>query len=279
MGYLPIHLPRKAPKDRGDNVQLAWPRTAVAAQALHPYPQSALTAMTRALFLSCLLVLGALSAAAPAAAQPITVSTNNTPLDRKVLQHISQEAFRRVGADFKLVSLPSERSLVAANAGEVDGEGLRVAGLNEQYPNLLRVPERYVNISFVAFARDATIALDRGWDSLKPYRVGFITGWKMFEANAGGARIVQKVDTAEQLFQMLDQGRIDIALYTRADGVALARRMALPAIAPLAPTLRDVDLFLYLNKRHEATVPRLAQALREMKADGTYNRIIASLGD
>lgn len=221
----------------------------------------------------------ALCAAVGAAAQPITVSTNNTPLDREALQQLSQEAFRRLGADFKLVSMPSERSLVAANAGEVDGEGLRVAGLHEQYPNLLRVPERYVSISFVAFARDATISLDRGWDSLKPYRVGFITGWKMFEAHAGGVRIVHKLDSAEQLFQMLDQGRIDIALYTRADGMALARRMALPAIAPLTPTLRDVDLYLYLNKRHEAIVPRLAQTLREMKADGTYNRIVASLGD
>jgi len=220
-----------------------------------------------------------LCTAASAAAQTITVSSNNTPQDRKVLLQVSQEAFRRVGAEFKLVSLPSERSLVAANAGEVDGEGLRVAGLDAQYPNLVRVPERYINISFVAFARDATISMDRGWDSLKPYRVGFITGWKLFEAQASGARIVQKVETAEQLFQMVDQGRIDIALYTLAGGVALARRMGMPAVAPLAPTLRDTDMYLYLNKRHEALVPRLAKALREMKADGTYNRIIAGLGD
>ena len=220
-----------------------------------------------------------LCTAASAAAQTITVSSNNTPQDRKVLLQVSQEAFRRVGAEFKLVSLPSERSLVAANAGEVDGEGLRVAGLDAQYPNLVRVPERYINISFVAFARDATISMDRGWDSLKPYRVGFITGWKLFEAQASGARIVQKVETAEQLFQMVDQGRIDIALYTLAGGVALARRMGMPAVAPLAPTLRDTDMYLYLTKRHEALVPRLAKALREMKADGTYNRIIAGLGD
>jgi polar amino acid transport system substrate-binding protein len=226
-----------------------------------------------------LIGLFALWVTAGAATQTITVSTNNTPLDRKVLHQVSQEAFRRVGAEFKLVSLPSERSLMAANAGEVDGEGLRVDGLTEQYPNLLRVPERYVSISFVAFARDATISLDRGWDSLKPYRVGFIRGWKLFEAHAAGARIVQRVETPEQLLQMLDQGRIDIALYTRSSGMALAHRMGLPAIAPLAPTLRDADMYLYLNKRHEALVPRLAKALREMKADGTYNRIIAGLGD
>jgi polar amino acid transport system substrate-binding protein len=170
----------------------------------------------------------------------ITVSTNNTPLDRQALHDLSKEAFRRIGIEFKLVSLPSERSLHSANLGEVDGEGLRIAGLSGQYPNLVQVPERYIDISFVAFARDATIRLDQGWDSLAPQRVAFINGWKMFEANASGARSVSKVDKPEQMFLMLDGGRVDLALYTLADGVALARSMGLGAIAPIAPALKDV---------------------------------------
>lgn len=212
-----------------------------------------------------------------ARAETLTISTNNTPLDRQALHDLSKEAFRRIGVDFKLVSLPSERSLHSANVGEVDGEGLRVPGLASQYPNLVQVPERYIGISFVAFAKDASIRLDQGWDSLKPHRVAYINGWKMFDGNAGGAKSVSKVDKAEQLFLMLDGGRIDLALYTRADGIALARRMGLSAIAPVAPALKDVDMYLYLHRKHEALVPKLAQALREMKADGSYNRILAAL--
>lgn len=226
------------------------------------------------LFLALFLGLGAV---AHADKPTITVSTNNTPLDRQALHDLSKEALRRIGVDFKLVSLPSERSLYSANLGEVDGEGLRIAGLSGQYSNLVQVPERYIGISFVAFARDATIRLDQGWESLKPHRVAFINGWKMFEANASAARSVSKVDKPEQLFLMLDGERVDLALYTRADGVALARSMGLAAIAPIAPALKDVDMFLYLHKKHEALVPRLAQALREMKADGSYNRILAAL--
>lgn len=229
--------------------------------------------------LTLVVFLLLLSVVRVALGETITVSTNNTPLDRKALQALSQEAFQRLGIEFKLVNLPSERSLVAANQGEIDGEGLRVAGLEAQYPNLIQVPERYIGISFVAFAKDATIKLEHGWDSLKPHRVAFITGWKMFEANAAGARVISKVDKPEQMFRMLDSGRIDLALYTRTDGVALARSLGLSSIAPLFPALKDVEMFLYLHKKHEALVPRLAQALREMKADGTYNRILAGLGD
>ena len=217
--------------------------------------------------------------AGPGAAEttPLTISTNNTPLDRQALEHIAREGFQRIGVDIKVVSLPSERSLVAANLGEVDGEGLRVAGLSAQYPNLVQVPERFVRISFVAFAKDATIPLDNGWDSLKPYRVAFINGWKMFEANASGARVVHKVDKPEQMFRMLDDGRVDLVLYTRADGTQLARSLGLTSIAPLSPPLRDVDMYLYLHKKHQALVPRLSQALRDLKADGTYNRILSGI--
>jgi polar amino acid transport system substrate-binding protein len=164
-----------------------------------------------------------------------------------------------------------------ANQGEVDGEGLRIAGLGNQYPNLVQVPERFIGISFVAFAKDPQINLNQGWASINPYRISFITGWKMFEANATNARSITKVDTPEQMFKMLDSNRIDLALYTRTDGIALVERMGLPSIAPLAPSLRDVDMYLYLNKRHEALVPKLAQALRYMKTDGALNKILSSL--
>lgn len=220
------------------------------------------------------LILLFVALCARAESPALVISTNNTPLDRKALELLSREAFHRAGLQHKLVSNPSERSLFMANQGEVDGEGLRIAGLSAQYPNLIQVPERFIGISFVAFSKDAMINLDQNWDSLKPYRVAFITGWKMFEANASGAKSVTKVDKPEQMFKMLDSGRIDLALYTRADGISLLRSLGLSTIAPISPSLKDVDMYLYLNKKHEALVPRIAKALREMKGDGTYNKIM-----
>lgn len=210
-------------------------------------------------------------------AETLTISTNNTPLDRMVLDRLSQEAFRRIGLEFRLISLPSERSLTTANSGEIDGEGLRVAGLSTLYPDLIQVPERYTRISFVAFSRDASIQLDQGWKSLKPYRVAFITGWKMFEANASTAQVVTRIDQPEQMFKMLDAGRIDLALYTLADGLALIRKMGFSSLAPLSPVLKDVDMYLYLHKRHQDLIPKLTSTLKEMKRDGSYNRILSSL--
>ncbi|MCB1773709.1 MAG: transporter substrate-binding domain-containing protein [Gammaproteobacteria bacterium] len=210
------------------------------------------------------------------AGERITVSTNNTPLDREVLLAVSREALGRLDVSFELINLPSERSLRSADQGEIDGEGLRVAGLSKIYPNLVQVPEPFVKIKFVAFAKDATIDLS-GWDSLKLYRIAFINGWKMFEKNAANGKVVNKVDTPEQMFKMLELGRIDLALYTLADGEAFTRANGMPSIAALEPALKSVDLYLYLHKRHAQLVPRVAAAIRDMKADGTYNTILAEV--
>lgn len=216
------------------------------------------------------------SSAASGAATHLTISTDNTPLDRRALEDLSREALRRLGLTVSVTRLPSERSLYSANQGETDGEGLRVAGLSTTYPNLIQVPERYIGISFVAFAHRSGIDLSRGWAALAPHRVAFINGWKLFEANATGARVVNKVEQPEQMFRMLVSGRIDLALYTLADGLALTRSLGLEdVVKPVEPALKNVDMYLYLHRRHEALVPRLAQVLREMKADGSHDRILA----
>ena len=217
------------------------------------------------------------SGMASAQTPTLTLTTGNTPLDRKVLEEVSTEAFRRIGFGVRIVSQPSERSLQEANQGLSDGEGLRVEGLEAQFPQLVRVPESYVGISFVAFSRDPSVRLPGGWADLASRRVAFVNGWKMFEANATGARVVQRVDKAEQLFLMLDAGHTDLALYTLADGQSLVRRLGLDRIHAVTPSLKDVDMYLYLHRRHESLVPRLVRALREMKSDGTHARIVAAV--
>lgn len=220
------------------------------------------------------VLLSVLAASALGQTPTLTISSNNTPLDRRLVGDVSREALRRLGYQLNLVRHPSERSLHLANEGEVDGEGFRVAGLSSQYANLLQVPERYGEVNFVAFAKAGALSTAAGWESLRGKRVAYITGWKLFESNVAAAQSVVKVEQAEQMFQMLDSGRIDVALYTLRDGVALVRELGLKSVQASTPALKNSDMFLYLHRKHEALVPRLAQVLREMKADGSYGRLV-----
>lgn len=185
---------------------------------------------------------------------------------------IAGEAFRRAGLRLKLVTLPAERGLINANAGIEDGDLSRIAGLEKVYPHLVRVPEKLMVMDFVAFARHATPTA-ASWASLQQFSVGHIKGWKIFENNLLPATQVTTADNPEQLLTLLSKDRIDVALYDRWMGTALAKDMHLQNVRVVEPPLAAREMFIYLNQRHADKVPAIAAALRAIKAEGMYTKV------
>jgi polar amino acid transport system substrate-binding protein len=226
------------------------------------------------LIASILLLMAGL---ARAAALPVLVlnDTNAPPYtapDRSgFLDAVASEAFRRAGVKLKLVKLPAERALRNANAGIGDGELARIAGLEAQYPNLVRVPEKLIDWTFSAFSRDASIPAR--WEVIRQHQVGHIKGWKIYEQQLAGAPHVISVDDAAQLFRLLELDRIEVALYGRWVGDALVLQQGIKGVHALEPPLATREMFIYLHKRHAALAPRLAEALRAIKAEGLYDRL------
>ncbi len=196
----------------------------------------------------------------------------NTEAADGFLDIVAGEAFRRAGLRLKVVELPSERGLLNANTGVDDGVLGRIAGLEKIYPNLIRVPEKLVDWHFVAFVRQAKLS-NASWSALEGHSVGHIRGWKIFEANVPPGTQTTIVDTEEQLFSLLDKGRIDVALYERVMGLALAKKIGTEGFRVVEPSLAEREIFMYLNKKHADKVPAIAAALRGIKAEGLYTRV------
>ena len=92
-------------------------------------------------------------------------------------------AYRRLGMEMDIVSMPGERTLVSANAGETDGELYRKAGLEKTYPNLVMVPVPVASYEVVAFVPRHSVVTVSGWASLRVLRIGFVKGIKVVEEN------------------------------------------------------------------------------------------------
>jgi polar amino acid transport system substrate-binding protein len=103
--------------------------------------------------------------------------------------------------------------------------------------------------------------------------VGHIKGWKIYEQNLAGTERVITADDPEQLFRLLDLNRVEVALYERSLGAALAKQQGLKGVRPLTPPLATREMFIYLHKRHAHLAPLLADALRAMKREGFYQRV------
>lgn len=189
------------------------------------------------------------------------------------LDTIVAEMFRRAGYRFKSVVLPAERGLVSANEGEIDGDMVRIAGLDKQYPNLIRIPEKVLDWEFCAFVKKNSKLTKSNYKEFRKYKTGIIRGWKIYEEKMAGSKKLVVVSNSGQLLNMLDIGNIDVALYSRSNGQHMIKALDLKDIKILEPPLDKQQMYIYLNKRHAQVVPKLAQALRDIKAEGLYDKV------
>ena len=183
-----------------------------------------------------------------------------------------KESFRRINRQIDIEHLPAERALINANSGITDGEFPRISGLETLYPNLVRVPEKITNYEFVAFSKHHEEKMT-SWDVLQPYDVAIVRGWKILEKNIVNTRSLVRTKDQKLLFNLLVNDRADIVVYSRLEGYAVIRSLGLEGIVALEPPLAVREMYLYLNKKHKQLIKPLAQALREIKADGTFTEI------
>ena len=229
------------------------------------------------------LLLAVCCAAATAADRPAPLVLNTSffapitsPQHDGVLDLLYAELCRRVGLAVEIQASSAERGLLNANSGIDDGDVSRVLGIDQAYPNLVRVPEKVMNYQMSVFTRRASFTV-QGAASLKPYDVGILTGWKILERMITDSHGLLKLETGAQLFSMLDKDRIDVAVIEKLEGLHFIQSMKLQGIHVLQPPLVEGDWFLYLHKKHAALAPQLAEELRKMKQDGSYQRIFDSV--
>lgn len=231
-------------------------------------------------FRRLLLLAGCFGGLVPAqAADKLILSSGvlapyTTPDRKGFLDQVIAAVFHEAGVDAELLIYPTatERGMLNANAGVDDGLAMRIDGLEKQYPNLIRVPEEVAVNDFVAITTQHKFATTN-WNSLLPYTVSYIIGWKVFEANVPKGKELTLVRDAEQLFTLLVKGRADVALYERWQGLEQTRLMGIKAQV-MEPPLVRTKMYIYLNKKHAALVPRVSEALIKLKKNGTYQRIV-----
>lgn len=182
-----------------------------------------------------------------------------------------KEVFSRLNINANVLRLPSSRSIINANQGIDDGVIARTKGFSKKYTNLIRVPEPVLKFKFVAYSLNEKINVEN-WDSFKPYSVGIIRGWRIYEKNVVNTKKLTTVTNAEQLFNLLLNGRSDLILFEYYRGSWWNKHLNAKAHLIGSP-IAEKDMFIYMHKKHAKLVPKIAKILSELKKDGTYQRI------
>ena len=186
---------------------------------------------------------------------------------------VLKEAYRRIGHKVETVRMPAERALINANLGIDDGDLLRIDGLEKKYPNLIKVPEKIMDMDVMLFTKNLRSFKVNGWSSVENHSVSIITGWKVFEKNLGEGVKVIKTDNVSQMFTLLLKDRADFVGYERWAGLGHISDNNLDNLTILEPPLVSVPLYTYLHKKHKELVPKLSSAIKNMKRDGTIKAL------
>lgn len=196
------------------------------------------------------------------------------PAHNGVLDLVYQSLAERLGLTIQIQTLPAERALLNANSAVEDGDICRVAGLSSNYANLIQVPEAVFTVKSVVISKNEKFKVS-GFNSLRPYRVGFLLGRKFIEDNLTGAKSVTKFATDQEAIAALEKDLIDVAILEKSAGMLLLKTH--PGLKLLQPQLFQADCYLYLNVKHQKWAPIISAELSKMRKEGTLLRINKSL--
>ncbi len=201
----------------------------------------------------------------------------STPDGKGLVDLITKERFARSGLNVTLQPIPNTQALEQANSGVFDGDIMRVsdATVAKKYPNLLQIPGTFYRFEFVVFTKNRDFKPTNGWNSLKAHRVAVPQGWILMDKNINESNTmsVERISSPPQLFSALHRGKVDAIIFERMMGYELVKTLGSKDIVAVEPPLDSQEMFLYLNKKHEALVPKLDDALKSMINDGTIKKL------
>ena len=191
-----------------------------------------------------------------------------------IIDRVLIETFKRAGIPLTLRKAPLGRAGNLVNSGVEDGCGPRIAEFSAHFPNLVRVEEPAITFEMVAYTKQPDIR-DFAGDNQAGYTVGHVFGAIMLDQIVKGySKTTVKLRNPRQVLQLLEQDRIDIAIAERWTGLEILKSLGLKNVRMLPTPLERKPAYFYLHRDYAHLAPRIARALRSVKADGTYAKIM-----
>lgn len=192
---------------------------------------------------------------------------------------IVRELARRTGHELAIVECPLKRCLKLLEAGEADLIiGLQQTPERARHLQFLAAPYRRASADKVFYVRAGTADRIARYEDLRGLTIAIKSGSEYFERFDADAQLRKDASPSHASnLRKLMLGRVDAVVMAEDQGQALLGPLALrgkvePARYRVAdPSPRSIALARASPRFAE--LPRLEQAMRELRADGTLARI------
>lgn len=203
----------------------------------------------------------------------ITISGIVNEQTHAVAKEVLRVAYNRIGCRVRFEFVPGIRSLQMANRGKTDGDIARIAGTEQQYPNLIPLSTPVIHFQAVAFTKSVTRQID-SWDDLQGLKVGIIRGIRYSTIQAKTLHPFFAEDMTH-LFRLLDNDRIEIAVAVfNAGTIELGKNFSNSGIHVIGKPLYQAPLYHFIHKKNSYLKDDLEKELKKMAAQGEIELIL-----
>ncbi|KZN64600.1 hypothetical protein N473_14855 [Pseudoalteromonas luteoviolacea CPMOR-1] len=186
----------------------------------------------------------------------------DTPQARYVVELLSL-AYKDIGHSLELIDFDQQTALIAANAGELDGQLGRIAGVTDSYANLLYVdfPLYSFNLQLISHCTSCS------FNQIESMAVqsGYLVAYQYMMDNRYKGELIEVKSSAAQL-NLLIQKKVQGALI-----IDFHLRKHLPYMDVDTIKIEDlmtIDSFHYLHQKHAALIPKLKVTLKKLEQKG-----------
>ncbi|MCJ8294075.1 MAG: transporter substrate-binding domain-containing protein [Colwellia sp.] len=188
---------------------------------------------------------------------------------------ILSEAYKNIGINVAVEALPSKRALFLSNKGITDGELIRIDNINYKYTELIKVPVSYMTIRHMVWTKNLVLPRNDKVN-LSSYLIGFNRGYLFAEGVTQGMN-KYAAGSFQQVFKMLDLGRVEVVIATDYTGNSIIRELNLQGISMLPTPLDITPVFHYLHEKNKHLLEKITSSLLKMQRDGRFNKIISQV--
>lgn len=187
----------------------------------------------------------------------ITIKKYNIRVKYKI--EIIKDALENLGYDLELEVLPSERSLIMANLGQIDGDIGRIGDLEKRYKNLRQLKDPIGKFSYYIYYNKKLKVETLKEIIDKKLSIIDVIGVKLIDSllkDGSENRIIQAWNFINALM-MLDAGRADAFIVSNNIVDSLIEEHKLKNIKRSKNAVIKRNLFIYLNKKHKNLAEKL----------------------
>ncbi len=196
----------------------------------------------------------------------VSANDTTTTFDR-IIYHM----YQRINYNIYIESMSMKLACETANGAEADGVEDISQYVTENYANLALIPEPISKTTFEVYGLDGLDDTFSSWHDLSGLRIGTMYQKLHIQAHLpDDITLLRQYFSFYELNQALLNDEVDVVVTSQGINQNL---VPLDGIVHLG-TVDSVESFTCLNTSHADLVPALTQALRDMKADGTYDAII-----